>query len=495
MNRSSDVLLPVSALPSPHGIGTLGTEAYRFIDFLAAAGQRYWQILPLGPTSIGDSPYQPFSSYAGNPYFIDLDSLVAAGLLSADEVASADWGEDPGRVDYGRIYAARLPMLRRAFARADAALRAEAAAFARENAAWLPDYALFMALKRHFGMRAWTQWEDENIRLRRPDAVSAWSECLRTDVEFFTFVQFLFYRQWEALKAYASVHGIKIIGDLPIYVAMDSADVWAGPQNFQLDAGNTPIAVAGVPPDSFSADGQLWGNPLYCWEKMREDGYRWWMERIAGAARLYDVLRIDHFRGLESYWSVPFGETTASRGHWVKGPGMDFIDAVRARFPTLPIIAEDLGYLSPEVHALLKASGFPGMKVLEFAFDSREPGEYRPHTYPENCACYTGTHDNAPLLGWREDAAPEDVARATAYLGLNEREGFHWGMIRGGMSSVALLFVAQMQDYLGLGAESRMNTPSTLGCNWQWRMQQGDCTPALAEKMRFYTELYGRLAE
>ena len=441
MNRSSGVLLPVSALPSPHGIGTLGTEAYRFIDFLAAAGQRYWQILPLGPTSIGDSPYQPFSSYAGNPYFIDLDSLVAAGLLSADEVASADWGEDPGRVDYGRIYAARLPML------------------------------------------------------RRPDAVSAWSERLRTDAEFFTFVQFLFYRQWDALKAYASAHGVKIIGDLPIYVAMDSADVWAGPQNFQLDAGNTPIAVAGVPPDSFSADGQLWGNPLYCWEKMREDGYRWWMERIAGAARLYDVLRIDHFRGLESYWSVPFGETTASRGHWVKGPGMDFIDAVRARFPTLPIIAEDLGYLSPEVHALLKASGFPGMKVLEFAFDSREPGEYRPHTYPENCACYTGTHDNAPLLGWREDAAPEDVARATAYLGLNEREGFHWGMIRGGMSSVALLFVAQMQDYLGLGAESRMNTPSTLGCNWQWRMQQGDCTPALADKMRFYTELYGRLAE
>jgi 4-alpha-glucanotransferase len=495
MRRSSGVLLPVSALPSPHGIGTLGEEAYRFIDFLAAAGQRYWQILPLGPTSIGDSPYQPFSSHAGNPYFIDLDALVRAGLLTGEEASAPDWGSGPARVDYGKIYAARLPVLRRAFDRAGAALRAETAAFAEENAAWLPDYALFMALKRRFGMRAWTEWEDAEIRLRRPGAVAAWAERLRDEVEFFGFIQYLFYRQWGALQAYAHEKGVLLIGDLPIYVAMDSADVWAGPQNFLLDEANAPLAVAGVPPDSFSADGQLWGNPLYRWEDMRADGYQWWMARIAGAARLYDVLRIDHFRGLESYWSVPFGETTASHGHWVKGPGMDFIAAVRARFPELPIIAEDLGYLSPEVRALLASSGFPGMKVLEFAFDSREPGEYRPHTYPVNCVCYTGTHDNMPLVGWRENAAPEDVARAEAYFGLNEREGFHWGMIRGGMSSAAVLFIAQMQDYLGLGMESRMNTPSTLGCNWQWRMQTGDCTPALAEKMRFYTELFGRLPE
>lgn len=495
MRRSSGVLLPVSALPSPHGIGTLGEEAYRFLDFLAAAGQRYWQILPLGPTSIGDSPYQPFSSHAGNPYFIDLDALVRAGLLTGEEVSAPDWGSGPARVDYGKIYAARLPVLRRAFDRAGAALRAEAAAFSEENAAWLPDYALFMALKRRFGMRAWTDWEDADIRLRRPGAVAAWAERLRDEVEFFSFIQYLFYRQWDALQAYAHEKGVLLIGDLPIYVAMDSADVWAGPQNFLLDGANTPLAVAGVPPDSFSADGQLWGNPLYRWEDMRADGYQWWMARIAGAARLYDVLRIDHFRGLESYWSVPFGEATACRGHWVKGPGMEFIAALRARFPELPIIAEDLGYLSPEVRALLASSGFPGMKVLEFAFDSREPGEYRPHTYPVNCVCYTGTHDNMPLAGWRENAAPEDVARAEAYFGLNEREGFHWGIIRGGMSSTAVLFIAQMQDYLGLGAESRMNTPSTLGCNWQWRMQRGDCTPALAEKMRFYTELFGRLPE
>ncbi len=495
MKRSSGVLLPVTALPAPHGIGTLGNEAYRFIDFLAAAGQQYWQILPLGPTSFGDSPYQPFSSFAGNPYLIDLDALVEEGLLTAEEVSAVDWGNDPARVDYGKIYASRMPMLRRAFDRADAHLRAEAAAFAEENAAWLPDYALFMALKQHFGMRAWTQWEDADIRLRKPEAVQAWRERLSADVEFLTFVQYLFYRQWDALKAYAGAHNVKLIGDLPIYVAMDSADVWAGPQNFQLDETNTPTAVAGVPPDSFSADGQLWGNPLYRWDEMRADGYRWWMNRIAGAARLYDVLRIDHFRGLESYWRIPYGAKNACCGEWVQGPGVEFVDAVRTHFPDLPIIAEDLGFLSEEVYALLAASGFPGMKVLEFAFDSREPGEYRPHTYPENCVCYTGTHDNMPLIGWREDAAPEDVAHAEAYLGLNEREGFNWGMIRGGMCSRAVLFVAQMQDYLGLGAESRMNTPSTLGCNWQWRMENGDCTPALAEKMRFYTELFGRLPD
>ncbi len=495
MKRSSGVLLPVSALPSPHGIGTFGAEAYRFIDFLAAAGQRYWQILPLGPTSVGDSPYQPFSSHAGNPYFIDLEALVRAGLLTTEEVAAPDWGNDPQRVDYGKIYAARLPLLRRAFARAGTQLRAEAIAFAEENAAWLPDYALFMALKQHFGMRAWTQWDDADIRLRKKGALASWGAKLREDVSFFCFIQYLFYQQWDALQAYAHEKGVRLIGDLPIYVAMDSADVWAGPENFLLDDTCTPLAVAGVPPDSFSADGQLWGNPLYRWDAMRKDGYRWWMARIASAARLYDVLRIDHFRGLESYWSVPYGATNACSGHWVKGPGMDFIAALRAAFPSLPIIAEDLGYLSPAVHALLTGSGFPGMKVLEFAFDSREPGEYRPHTYPENCVCYTGTHDNVPLVGWREEAAPEDVARAEAYLGLNAHEGFHWGMIRGGMSSVAVLFIAQMQDYLGLGAQSRMNTPSTLGCNWQWRMRREDWTPELAKKMRFYTELFGRIEE
>lgn len=492
MKRSSGVLLPVTALPAPHGIGTLGNEAYRFIDFLAAAGQQYWQILPLGPTSFGDSPYQPFSSFAGNPYLIDLDALVEEGLLTVEEVSAVDWGNDPARVDYGKIYASRLPMLRRAFDRADAHLRAEAAAFAEENAAWLPDYALFMALKQHFGMRAWTQWEDADIRLRKPEAVQAWRERLSADVEFLTFVQYLFYRQWDALKAYAGAHNVKLIGDLPIYVAMDSADVWAGPQNFQLDETNTPTAVAGVPPDSFSADGQLWGNPLYRWDEMRADGYRWWMNRIAGAARLYDVLRIDHFRGLESYWSIPYGAKNACCGEWVQGPGVEFVDAVRTHFPDLPIIAEDLGFLSEEVYALLAASGFPGMKVLEFAFDSMEPSEYRPHTYTANTVCYTGTHDNMTMRQWFEEASEEAVKVAVDYMTLTKKEGYVWGTIRTAMSSVSNRAIVQMQDYLNLGAEARMNFPGKPSGNWTWRAKKGYLTGSLAARILELSQRYDR---
>lgn len=492
MERSSGILLPVSALPSEGGIGTLGRAAFEFADFLAAAGQRYWQILPLGPTSYGDSPYQSFSVYAGNPYFVDPGLLVEEGLLTRAEMEAHTPHGDPGSVDYARIYETRFDLLRAAFLRGRERDAVEFSRFQAENAAWLPDYALFMALKRHFGMRAWSEWEDEDIRLRKPDAVARYAALLSEDVAFYSYVQCLFFRQWDALRAYARNLGILIMGDMPIYVALDSADVWAHPENFQLDERLLPTEVAGVPPDYFSASGQLWGNPLYRWDDMEKNGFSWWKARMAGAARLYDTLRIDHFRGFESYWAVPASETTAINGRWVRGPGLAFVRTLIKTAPQMEIIAEDLGYLDAQVRALLTDSGLPGMKVLEFAFDSREPSNYLPHTYPRKCVCYVGTHDNTPVMAWRHEAAQDDVAMAIEYLGLNEREGFNFGMIRGGMSSVADLFVAQMQDYLGLGAESRMNTPSTLGCNWKWRLLPDRCTGELARKIRRMTYLYGR---
>ena len=492
MKRSCGILMPISSLPSPHGIGTLGAEARKFVDFLADAGQSWWQILPVGPTSYGDSPYQSFSAYAGNPYFVDLDLLCEDGLLTPAEVNSVNWGTDPAKVDYSAIYNGRFPLLHLAMERGWERDADKVAAFSEENASWLPDYALFRAVKRHFGMQSWTEWPDEDIRLRRPEAVARYQEELADDIRLFTYIQYLFFRQWEALRAYAHEKGIGIIGDLPIYVAMDSADVWADPRAFQLDERNVPAEVAGVPPDYFTADGQLWGNPLYDWDAMKADGYTWWIRRIAGASRLYDILRIDHFRGLESYWAVPYGETTAKIGRWVKGPGMDLIGVLTEKFPNIQFIAEDLGYLTPEVRQLLEDSGLPGMKVLEFAFDSREAANYLPHTYPRHCVCYAGTHDNATLMGWKDEAAPADIAMARQYLGLNDEEGFHWGVLRGGQSSVADLFVAQMQDYLGLGSEARMNTPGILGGNWQWRMLSGQITDALTARIAGMARLYGR---
>ncbi|MCI7735223.1 MAG: 4-alpha-glucanotransferase [Dysosmobacter sp.] len=492
MKRSCGILMPISSLPSPHGIGTLGAEARKFVDFLADAGQSWWQILPVGPTSYGDSPYQSFSAYAGNPYFVDLDLLCEDGLLTPAEVNSVNWGTDPAKVDYSAIYNSRFPLLHLAMERGWERDADKVAAFSEENASWLPDYALFMAVKRHFGMQSWTEWPDEDIRLRRPEAVARYQEELADDIRLFTYIQYLFFRQWEDLRSYAHEKGIGIIGDLPIYVAMDSADVWADPRAFQLDERNVPAEVAGVPPDYFTADGQLWGNPLYDWDAMKADGYTWWIRRIAGASRLYDILRIDHFRGLESYWAVPYGETTAKIGRWVKGPGMDLIGVLTEKFPNIQFIAEDLGYLTPEVRQLLEDSGLPGMKVLEFAFDSREAANYLPHTYPRHCVCYAGTHDNATLMGWKDEAAPADIAMARQYLGLNDEEGFHWGVLRGGQSSVADLFVAQMQDYLGLGSEARMNTPGILGGNWQWRMLSGQITDALTARIAGMARLYGR---
>ena len=493
MKRSSGILMPVSSLPSPYGIGTLGKAAYEFVDFLADAGQRWWQMLPVGPTSYGDSPYQSFSTYAGNPYFVDLDMLREDGLLTQEEIDAVYWGSDPARVDYAAIYNGRFTLLAKATERGWDRDTEELNAFMEQNRTWLPDYALYMAVKRHFGMRAWTEWEDEDIRLHRPVAVEKYRRELWEDVRLFTYIQFLFFKQWNALRSYARKKGIGIIGDLPIYVAMDSADVWSDPRSFQLDEKNVPTAVAGVPPDYFSEDGQLWGNPLYNWPAMEADGFGWWIRRVDGASKLFDVIRIDHFRGLASYWAVPYGETTAKKGRWIPGPGIRMVRAITGWFPQLQFIAEDLGILTPDVTELMDQSGLPGMKVLEFAFDPVEPGVYLPHNHPKNCVCYVGTHDNAPVLQWKDEADPAEVDMAVRYLGLNEEEGFHWGMIRGGMSSVADLFVAQMQDVLGLGAESRMNTPGTLGGNWQWRLLPGQITPELAAKLHEMTRIYGRL--
>ena len=492
MKRSSGILMPISALPSPYGIGTLGKAAYDFADFLHAAGQGYWQLLPMGPTSYGDSPYQSFSTYAGNPYYIDLDMLVKDGLLKRKDLAGIEWGSNERYVDYAKIYESRFAVLAKAKERGWERDSAEVAQFVEENKRWLPDYALFMACKRHFGMKAWTEW-DEDIRLRKSEAVlEEYRTKLREDVEFFIYLQYLFFKQWNQLKAYIHSLNIRIIGDVPIYVAMDSADVWAEPEWFQLDEFNVPTDVSGVPPDYFSEDGQLWGNPLYRWDKMQEDGFGWWIRRVDGAGKLFDVIRIDHFRGLESYWAVPYGETTAKNGRWVKGPGMRFVSAVTGWFPELEFIAEDLGYPTPEVAQLLQDSQLPGMKVLVFAFDSRESDSYLPHVYGENCICYTGTHDNAPVALWRKEAAKADIKYATEYLGLNEAEGFNWGIIRGGMSSVAKLFVAQMQDYLELGEGHRINTPGTSSGNWQWRMCKGEASKKLANRIKAVTTMYGR---
>ncbi len=491
MERNSGILMHITSLPSPYGIGTLGKAAYDFADFLQEAGQRYWQMLPVGHTGYGDSPYQSFSMYAGNPYFIDLDFLIADGLLTKEEVASCDWGENVERVDYGAIYAHRYQLLYRAYTRGFSALRPEVSAFCSENSGWLPDYALFMALKEHFHMRAWIEWE-EDLRRRKPEALAAYRNLLHDKVDFYTFVQFLFFRQWERFRSYVQEKGVRLIGDLPIYAAYDSAEVWGKPEFFLLDQDGIPVEVAGVPPDFFSSHGQLWGNPLYDWAAMERDHYALWMDRIEMATRLFDVIRIDHFRGLASYYSVPFGNSTAEYGCWNKGPGTLLIDAMQRRFPSLSIIAEDLGYLTPEVMALLKHSGYPGMKVLQFAFDEREPGNYLPHTYTSNCVCYLGTHDNATLSGWLTEITPSEYAHAKAYLGLNTEEGEIWGLIRGGMGSVADLFIGQMQDYLELPPSSRMNTPGRVGGNWQWRMKADACTKELALKLAAITRRYGR---
>lgn len=490
--RSSGILLHITSLPSPYGIGNMGKEAYRFIDFLKKAGQTYWQILPIGPCGYGDSPYQSFSAFAGNPYLIDPDKLIEEGLLNRDEVSSVCWGSSPAETDYSVMYEKRLLMLRTAFGRFRVNHGAELEAYAEQEKDWLPDYALFMAVKKELGDGPWTQWP-EDIRLRRSDAVERYRAELADDIEFQYFLQYKFGEQWRALLEYAHENGIKIIGDIPIYVPMDSADVWTEPGNFQLKRNGRPKVVAGCPPDAFTRDGQYWGNPIYDWDRMEKDGFSWWLRRIDTAQRHFDAIRIDHFRGLESYWSIPAQNKTARKGHWEKGPGAIFIDTIRSAFPDMDFIAEDLGYLTPEVMELVRYSGFPGMKVLEFAFDPREPSEYLPHTYNESCICYTGTHDNETLVQWRQGQSAQVIAYARDYLGISNNDDLCDAIIRAGIHSKAGLFVAQMQDYLRLGAEARMNFPGhLLPENWRWRMTPGQASDALAETILALTRQAGR---
>ena len=489
--RESGVLMHITSLPGPWGIGTMGKQAFAFVDFLQDAGQRNWQILPLSPTGYGDSPYQSCSAFAGNPYLIDFEALVEMGLLQTEELEAFDWGGQEDRVDFGCQYGSKSRALKMAYDRFPGGEDFEN--FCRENSSWLADFSLYMALKTKFQGAPWYQWEHK-LKFREPSAIWQARQELKSEIRYHSFVQYLFFSQWSALHAYAREKAVRIIGDVPIYVPYDSVDVWSNPELFQLDAEFSPEAVAGCPPDAFSEDGQLWGNPLYRWDQMAKDGYSWWIRRLEAAGNWYDVVRLDHFRGLEAYWSVPAGEETAKSGKWVKGPGMDFVQTIHAKLPKLELIAEDLGFLTQEVLDLLADSGFPGMKVLGFAFDSREPSEYLPHNCCVNSVCYTGTHDNMTTRQWLDTASAEAVAYAREYMRLTPDEGDVWGMIRTAFSTVCKLCIIPMQDYLELGAEGRMNFPGTqTGDNWVWRAKEGFLKPELARRIRALTVLYGRL--
>ena len=486
--RTSGVLMHISSLPSPYGIGTMGKEARKFADFLKKAGQKYWQILPICPTSYGDSPYQSFSSFAGNPYFIDLEYLCKEKLLTKKECESFSWGTNPQYVDYGQMYVSRYPLLKKAYDRFRKNEPEDFAVFCKDEAEWLDEYALFMALKDANGGVAWFEWE-KDLKTRKTEALKEARVTYAEDIAFYKMLQYLFFKQWWDLKAYVNDLGIEIIGDVPIYVPLDSADVWAHPENFQLGRTRRPRCVAGCPPDGFSKNGQYWGNPIYDWERMEQDGFSWWLQRIGAAGRNYDVVRIDHFRGIESYWSIPAVNKTARNGRWVKGPGLKLVRAIQKAYPDISFIAEDLGFLTPEVLQLVLDSGWPGMKVLEFAFDPREPSNYLPHKYGENCICYTGTHDNETLYQWCGKILPESDAYAREYLGITKEDDLAQAIIEAGAKSKAALFVAQMQDYLGLGGEARMNEPGTLKVeNWRWRMLPGQADAQLAQKILCLTQ-------
>ena len=491
--RACGILLPIFSLPSKYGIGTFGKEAFRFVDFLEKSGQSYWQILPLCPTNFGDSPYQSFSCFAGNPYFIDIEKLIDESLIDAEAADSCDFGDDSHTVDYGKLYKNRLPLLRQAFNRFIP--DREYYDFVAANSFWLEDYALFMALKKANRDISWEDW-DEPYRKHRQKATENAKTKYFEDINFHKFLQYQFYRQWSALKKYANHKKIRIIGDIPIYVAYDSADVWAHPELFQLDKELRPKIVAGCPPDNFSPTGQLWGNPIYDWKLMKKDNFAWWKNYIGHALSLYNMIRIDHFRGFESYYAIPYGETTAENGRWIKGPGIDLFNAVKKQFgKDLPIIAEDLGFLTPDVLDLLKQTAFPGMKVLQFAFDPDLKSEYLPHNFGSNCVVYTGTHDNNTIMGWYDTAAKEEVDTAKEYMNFHKRDGFNWAMMRLAMMSVADTCILMMNDIIGLNTEARINTPSTVGSNWKWRIDSGCINDWLAKLIYDNTKIYGRLPE
>ena len=498
--RSSGILMPISSLPGGYGIGSLGQPARDFVDFLADAGQSVWQILPVGPTSYGDSPYQSCSAFAGNPYFIDLDQLSADGLLDPADYRDEDWGADSARVDYALLYQKRYPILRKAYQNFltqrpvpgyDTPYSDDWYRFVFLSDSWLPDYCLYMAIKEDNRMADWQTWPAP-LRLRQPEALEEFRRDHADDIGFWTFVQYEFDRQWRALKRYANGKGVQIMGDIPIYVAADSADAWAGRELFEMDSEGHPRRVSGCPPDYFAVDGQLWGNPLYDWAYHKKTGYAWWIRRVRHALDIYDILRIDHFRGFDTYWAIPAGEPTARNGKWEKGPGMDLFRELRTALGELPIVAEDLGEMFDSVRELLRESGFPGMKVLQFAFTGSDSVDL-PHNYPRHCVAYPGTHDNNTLKGWFEqETTPAQRRQATEYFALTPAEGKMTGLLRGVLASPAELAIVTMADWLGAGSEARMNTPGKPTGNWQWRAGARDLTPALAHTIRALCARYFR---
>ncbi|MBQ3080525.1 MAG: 4-alpha-glucanotransferase [Clostridia bacterium] len=498
-NKYAGVLLPISSLPSKYGIGCFSKEAYDFVLNMRKAGQTFWQILPIHPTSYGDSPYQSFSTFAGNPYFISLEALIEEGVLTEEECEAYEWGDHTSYIDYEKLYYNRYPLLRKAYERSDISKNPAYQAFISENHWWLYDYALFMALKNFFGGVSWSEWP-EDIRLRWGNALDYYRRELYFDIEFQMYMQFKFFEQYVQLKAFANENGVKIVGDIPIYVSMDSADTWANPALFRLDEENLPIAVAGCPPDGFSATGQLWGNPLYRWDYHKETGYQWWVTRLWYCFKLYDVTRIDHFRGFDEYYAIPYGEETAVNGEWEKGPGMDLFRTVQEKLGENEVIAEDLGYMTDTVRKMVEESGFPNMKVLEFAFDARDTGsanDYLPHNYPENCVAYTGTHDNETLVGWFDSITAEEQKLVRDYLvdDRTAKKKLYRPLIALVMRSNAKYVIIPMQDYLGLDNSARMNHPSTLGGNWCWRLAPGQLTEEALGEIENFTRRFGRLSE
>ena len=493
--RSSGILLHPSSLYGKYGIGTLGNSAIEFIDFLDRSNQKLWQVFPLGPTGYGDSPYQCFSAFAGNSYLIDLENLINLGLLETADADKAELGSDPESIDYGLLYKNKLPLLRKAYENYKKAdneqMKFEIEIFKSENSFWLEDYSLFISLKYYFKGQEWSKW-DEDILLRKESALKKYKKLLKDDIEYNNFVQYLFFNQWAKIKGYANSKGISIIGDIPIFVAFDSADAWANPEIFLFDKERKPIDVAGVPPDYFSETGQLWGNPLFDWEKLKEGGYKWWIERVRANLKTADIIRIDHFRGFESYWAVPAGEKTAIIGEWRKGPGIDFFKSIKAALGDLPIIAEDLGNLTNEVVELRNETGFPGMKILQFAFDSDEENDYLTHSYDHNCVVYTGTHDNDTITGWYSKASEHDKEYVRDYFDIYTDNEIHWRFIKAAWRSVANMALAPMQDFFGLDSEARMNIPGVADGNWKWRMKEEALTTVLSDEIKRITKLYGR---
>jgi 4-alpha-glucanotransferase len=490
LTRGAGILMPVSSLPSKYGIGTLGKAAYDFVDDLVRAGQKYWQVLPIGPTSFGDSPYQSFSTYAGNPYFIDLDLLIEEGLLQRQEVEMIRWYEKEDQVSYELLWEYRYSVLKAAFERSDHEKTKEYRDFMEREKDWISSYSLYMACKEHFGNREWLSWK-KDIRDRKMEALISYQVMLEKEIRFWEFVQYKFWQQWDRLHAYANEKGIQIIGDIPIYVALDSADVWVHPEQFLLDENHEPTVVAGCPPDAFSDEGQKWGNPIYDWERMEREDFAWWKKRIRAAARCYDVIRIDHFIGIVRYYKIPVNES-AKKGSFAWGPGLKLLKALDESIGEAKIIAEDLGVLVPEVGEVLQKSGYPGMKVLEFAFDGKRENPYLPHNYPKNCVVYGGTHDNDTLEGYYDMLSKENRAYAMAYCQVKRKKKLTDAIIRIGYASVANTVIFQMQDILKKNNNARMNYPSTIGTNWRWRMKSQEFTTKKQKRLAKLANIYGR---